>query len=493
MGEGYHPPGPPMQISAGEDLRTGGARCTVPPMIAPLLLAFGLTAAPSVPVLAGGIQINEPEHGYWTGALSRAGLNSLQVTIYARQGAWDSADLTWPEQHEAVVSEIHAAHDAGLKVSLVLRVYLEHALPENRHLWHGMIWPSTQNVGPWFDRYAAFATWGAAFAKRHDVELFVIGNELNSMTSTVASDRLPALYGYELDPAQTDAVRARRAECAQRAAPEKLKADLVWRDGKRYTSLDASLREEQQRRQRWTTTVTGLSLRAELPGAPMPAGLAKRRAYHALRWRQLIADVRSIYDGPISYGANFDQFEQVGFWDALDLISLTGYFPLSRWGAAPADADAQMASSWQAIAERIEALSKGAGHKPVYLIELGWTGKLGSSVRPYSYVGVEALEAGTAEAPKLTCVHWASQPDAPDERIRALAALTRVVEAGLFSCLRGFSLWKLTTMAYHRPIEPFAIVLPPPHGTEDDDDAGFLAVARDLFEALEAQAPPAQE
>ncbi len=42
-------------------------------------------------------------------------------------------------------------------------------------------------------------------------------------------------------------------------------------------------------------------------------------------------------------------------------------------------------------------------------------------------------------------------------------------------------------MPYHRAIEPFAIVLPPPFGNEDDDDAGFLAVTRDLFSALEAQ------
>ena len=113
------------------------------------------------------------------------------------------------------------------------------------------------------------------------------------------------------------------------------------------------------------------------------------------------------------------------------------------------------------------------------LLELGWTRKAGSTVRPFSYVGVEPLETVDDT---LSCVHWPTQPDAPEERIRALWALLDTVEAGRFRSLRGFSLWKLTTLEMHRAIEPFAVVVPW-RGLGPGDD-GLLGIAAELREAL---------
>jgi hypothetical protein len=42
-----------------------------------------------------------------------------------------------------------------------------------------------------------------------------------------------------------------------------------------------------------------------------------------------------------------------------------------------------------------------------------------------------------------------------------MQALADVVQEGRFRQLRGLSLWKLTTRAEHRSIEPFAAVLQP--------------------------------
>ena len=38
----------------------------------------------------GGIQVNEPDHAQWTHVLTEVGMNTVAVTIYARQGDWDS-------------------------------------------------------------------------------------------------------------------------------------------------------------------------------------------------------------------------------------------------------------------------------------------------------------------------------------------------------------------------------------------------------------------
>src|SRR5690242_14455432 len=47
-------------------------------------------------------------------------------------------------------------------------------------------------------------------------------------------------------------------------------------------------------------------------------------------WRRVIAAVRRVYPGPLTYAANWSsEFERVRFWDALDFIGVQAYFPLS--------------------------------------------------------------------------------------------------------------------------------------------------------------------
>ncbi|MBK8698936.1 MAG: hypothetical protein IPN29_05105 [Saprospiraceae bacterium] len=46
-------------------------------------------------------------------------------------------------------------------------------------------------------------------------------------------------------------------------------------------------------------------------------------------WRGLINDIRNSYRGKIVYAANWDDYDQVPFWDALDYIGINAYFPLT--------------------------------------------------------------------------------------------------------------------------------------------------------------------
>ena len=46
-------------------------------------------------------------------------------------------------------------------------------------------------------------------------------------------------------------------------------------------------------------------------------------------WRRLIARVRGVFPGPLAYSANFDTWQEVRIWDALDAIGVSAYFPLS--------------------------------------------------------------------------------------------------------------------------------------------------------------------
>ena len=44
-------------------------------------------------------------------------------------------------------------------------------------------------------------------------------------------------------------------------------------------------------------------------------------------WKSLIADVRLVYSGQLTYAANWDNYQSVPFWEALDFISVDAYFP----------------------------------------------------------------------------------------------------------------------------------------------------------------------
>jgi hypothetical protein len=97
------------------------------------------------------------------------------------------------------------------------------------------------------------------------------------------------------------------------------------------------------------------------------------------RWRGTIERVRGIYRGPITYGANFDEVFDVPFWDAVDWIGVSGYFPLVD---EPSPNRAALIDAWQPIARRLEALSV-KHQKPVLFTEIGYRSADGAAWRQW--------------------------------------------------------------------------------------------------------------
>ena len=112
--------------------------------------------------MLGGIQVNEPDYERWTSTIKDVGMNTVEVTVYAKQGPWDSDLIWWEDTEPAVINEIVAAKKAGLKVVLILRIALDHYFKENKFLWHGMIAPRNDYLlESWFNKYEKFVTkWG---------------------------------------------------------------------------------------------------------------------------------------------------------------------------------------------------------------------------------------------------------------------------------------------------------------------------------------------
>ena len=48
-------------------------------------------------------------------------------------------------------------------------------------------------------------------------------------------------------------------------------------------------------------------------------------------WRRLIGDIRKVYHGPVSYNTDKYQEHNVKWWDCVDVISSSGYYPADDW------------------------------------------------------------------------------------------------------------------------------------------------------------------
>jgi hypothetical protein len=100
---------------------------------------------------------------------------------------------------------------------------------------------------------------------------------------------------------------------------------------------------------------------------------------HEAEWRAMIARVRAVYGGPVTYGANFDEVFDVPFWDAVDWIGVSAYFPLAE-DAAP-DRES-LKRAWTPVLARLETLSSRF-HKPVLFTEIGYRSADGAAWRQW--------------------------------------------------------------------------------------------------------------
>ena len=46
------------------------------------------------------------------------------------------------------------------------------------------------------------------------------------------------------------------------------------------------------------------------------------------RWYDLIAAIRKVYSGPVTYNSNHNDVQNVRWFDAVDIIGVSGYFPV---------------------------------------------------------------------------------------------------------------------------------------------------------------------
>ncbi|MFC5468919.1 glycosyl hydrolase family 53 [Cohnella suwonensis] len=98
-------------------------------------------------------------------------------------------------------------------------------------------------------------------------------------------------------------------------------------------------------------------------------------------WIALIDRVRQIYGGPITYNANHGTEEGVEWFDRVDLIGTSAYYPVAK---RPGDSEEAMIANWLPVKEKMARLHAKFG-KPIAFIEIGCRSALGCATMPWDY------------------------------------------------------------------------------------------------------------
>ncbi len=107
---------------------------------------------------------------------------------------------------------------------------------------------------------------------------------------------------------------------------------------------------------------------------------------HEHRWRSLIADCRARFRGELTYSTNWDRFDRVLFWDALDAIGISGYWDLTRGAADPTQPTAgELARRWRGIRERVLRFAEDAD-RPILFTEIGYPSLPWALRNPWNYL-----------------------------------------------------------------------------------------------------------
>jgi hypothetical protein len=107
------------------------------------------------------------------------------------------------------------------------------------------------------------------------------------------------------------------------------------------------------------------------------------------QWRTLIASARRLFDGPLTYGAHWDEeVGRIGFWSDLDWVGVSLYAPLAR---GPGAERAELVREARRQADRLEGIARRAG-RPLVLVEVGFPSHPTAAVEPW-----EDPESGPAD------------------------------------------------------------------------------------------------
>ena len=100
------------------------------------------------------------------------------------------------------------------------------------------------------------------------------------------------------------------------------------------------------------------------------------------QWRTLIKQVRNIYSGKLTYGANWDkEIIDIPFWEDLDFIGVQAYFPIAEHNNPDLE---ELEQGWKKHFKLLESLHQKY-NKPILFTELGYKSTSDAGIKPWEW------------------------------------------------------------------------------------------------------------
>ncbi len=113
-------------------------------------------------------------------------------------------------------------------------------------------------------------------------------------------------------------------------------------------------------------------------------------------WRDIIASIKEIYKGYLTYSSNWTEYKEVSFWDLMDLIGIDAYFPLTGKNDPTKE---ELKGAWERVADGIENWLKEKNlNKSVIFTELGYVSSDGANKQPWATLNNPEDQAEQADS-----------------------------------------------------------------------------------------------
>ncbi|WP_458628735.1 glycoside hydrolase family 113 [Winogradskyella sp. PC D3.3] len=98
-------------------------------------------------------------------------------------------------------------------------------------------------------------------------------------------------------------------------------------------------------------------------------------------WHQLIKDIRKVYNGNLTYAANWDEFWTTPFWSELDYVGIDAYFPVSDMQTPTVE---DCIKGWEKHKPGLKRFSETLD-RPILFTEFGYRSVDYSGKEPWRY------------------------------------------------------------------------------------------------------------
>lgn len=98
-------------------------------------------------------------------------------------------------------------------------------------------------------------------------------------------------------------------------------------------------------------------------------------------WRGIIANVRTRFGGRLTYSANWDHIDVLGFWNDLDVVGMTGYHSLTKKDEPTVD---ELKAAWEPIRDDL-LKTLGSMKRPFLFTEIGYPSQDRANTDPWNY------------------------------------------------------------------------------------------------------------